>query len=87
MAKKLKSSFGWHPGQPAGYDYRSAKDPEGTVANVTPGTTRANATVRINPAPGYRFGEGQITRHMDKIHHISGFSARARAPVKKKAAA
>lgn len=77
------SNFGWKVGDKCAYTYRSAKNPEGTVTAVHPGTTRDNTTVSIRPAPGFHFGEGIITRHITKIRHIGGFSARAKAPVQK----
>lgn len=70
MADK-KQAFGWKVGDTAAYTYRSAKHPKGKVTAVHPGTTRKTATVTIEPAPAYRFGEGRITRHMDKIRHAS----------------
>lgn len=83
---KKKSSYGWKTGQLAGYTYRSAKSPQGRVAGVHPGTTRNNTTVTISPAPGFRFGEGSITRHITKVHHISKLSKSATTPVSKKRA-
>lgn len=85
---KKKSTFGWKAGQKAGYTYRTAKSPQGTVRSVTPGTTRKTAKVSIQPAPGNNFKGGRITRHLDKIHHISKFSKAARTPLsaKRKAA-
>lgn len=77
------SNFGWKVGDKCAYTYRSAKNPEGTVTAVHPGTTRDNTTVSIRPAPGFHFGEGIITRHITKIRHIGAFSARAKAPVQK----
>lgn len=82
--KAHASTFGWKSGDDALYSYRSAKSPKGVVTAVHPGTTRKNATVTIEPAPKFRFGEGKITRHVDKISHTT-IGAADRVPVKKKA--
>lgn len=81
-SSKTKSTFGWKVGMTAGYTYRSAKAPKGRVTAVHPGSTKATATVTIAPAPKFRYGEGHITRHMDKIHHAT-LSASDKVPVKK----
>lgn len=73
-----KSSFGWAVGDLCGYVYRSAPGPEGRVAVVHPGTTRDTAWVEIDPAPGFRYGEGRIRRKISDIRHISAYSARAK---------
>lgn len=78
-----KGTFGWKVGMIAGYTYRSAKAPKGRVTAVHPGSTKATAAVTIAPAPKFRYGEGHITRHMDKIHHAT-LSASDKVSVKKK---
>lgn len=69
-----KKSFGWHVGDKVSYTYRyynggSHGYAHGTVTAVHKGTTRHNTTVSIRPDTGFRFGEGIITRHIDKIRH------------------
>lgn len=79
-----KQTFGWKVGDTVAYTYRSAKHPKGKVTAVHPGTTRKTAAVTIEPAPAYRFGEGKITRHVDKIKHGT-LTAADRKPAKQKA--
>lgn len=77
------SKFGWKVGDIAAYTYRSAKHPKGRVTAVHAASTRAASTVHIAPAPAYRFGEGTITRHMDKIRHGTLTAADRRRTEKK----
>lgn len=69
MVKVKKSNFGWKRGDVANYTYRSAKAPQGVVTKVEGGSTKKEAKVTINPYPHWRYGEGKITRHIDKVSH------------------
>lgn len=87
LDEAARSAHGWKSGDKVAYIYRFYNGKaghgfaEGEVTSIDQGMTAHSTILHLEPAPGFRFGETNLTRHADEVHHIAHYSKRAQETV------